>query len=67
VVGFLRVRLTNLGTPPDTSVIRSILAACDLLKLGLRAHRQPEKSVNASGSYLAFDYSFLFSSTSRLL
>jgi hypothetical protein len=42
-------------------------AANDLFKLGLRAHRQPEKSVNASGSYLAFDYSFLFSSTSGLL
>jgi hypothetical protein len=27
LVGFLRGLLTNLGTPPDTSVIRSILAA----------------------------------------
>jgi hypothetical protein len=37
------------------------------LLLGLRAHRQPDKPVNASGLYLAFDVMFLFASTSALL
>jgi hypothetical protein len=34
--------------------------------LGLRAHRQPDKPINASGFHLAFDL-FLFASTSSSL